>query len=173
MKFLERNFATAQPHGGVAGSFIGNRPVCRRCPGFDNDRAGSESRRPVFKTGRAESSTFRPDFVNGRPGFDGSRPDFQTGCAESVASCPGFFRLCAVFLTLAPFLKAVAPIYKPPRLAFNLLPQSNLRRIAAKRSKIHKQPSPVLSDTLSHRMGAGRGEGRLCFSNSKLPTANS
>jgi hypothetical protein len=51
----------------------------------------------------------------------------------------------------------------------NLLPQSNLHKIAAKRRKERKKPSPVLSD--SHRQ-EGLGEGCLFFSISKLPIPN-
>ena len=89
-----------------------------------------------------------------------------------MSRCPGSFRLCPDFQTLAPFLKAIAPISGAPRRFCNLLPQSNLHKIAAKTRKERKKPSPVLSDTLSHRLGEGRGEGCLFFSISKLPTPN-
>jgi hypothetical protein len=143
-----------------------------RCPGFDNDRAdfwwGERPREPRCP----ESKTFHPDYVNVCPDIDSGCPDFQTGCPGSMSRCPGSFRFCPDFLTVAPFLRAIAPISKTPRRFCNLLPQSNLHKIAAKTRKERKKPSPVLSDTLSHRMGEGRGEGCLFFSISKLPTPN-
>jgi len=180
-----RNRATAQPRNSAGNSFaqtsllppLPDNPrqlpqfACR-CPGFDNDRPefwwGERPREPRCP----ESKTYRPDHVNACPEFDSSRADFQTGCPGLVSGCAGSFRLCPDFQTVAPFLKAFAPIYGAPRRFCNLLPQSNLHKIAAKRRKERKKPSPVLSDTLSHRMGEGRGEGCLFFSISKLPTPN-
>ena len=134
--------------------------LVRRCPDFDN-------RCPEFWWGERpreprcpESKTSCPDFLNGCPGFDSHRPDFQDRCPGFVSRCPGFFRLCLEFFTPPPVLKASAPIFLGLKPACNTLFHSNLGWIPARSAQ---KPSPVLSDTLSHRLGEGRGEGRLFF----------
>jgi hypothetical protein len=135
----------------------------RRCPDFDNDCPESEYRRPVFKNCCSKSKTFRAALVNVRPERNHRRPERQSGCPGWVNGCSGGFRLCHGFQTLAPFLKAFAPISGTPRLFCKLLPQSYLQELPQRNAKNARKPSPVLSDTLSHRMGEGRGEGLFNF----------
>jgi hypothetical protein len=125
----------SQPRKNVRNSFaatcfLSSPPqLARRCPGFDNDCPefgwGERPREPR----RPEPKTFRPAFGNDCPDFDSRRPDFQNCCPELVNRCPGFFRHCPEFQTLAPFLKATAPISWMFRLFFNLLPVSNLHKL--------------------------------------------
>jgi hypothetical protein len=61
----------------------------------------------------------------------------------------------------AAFLEGLAANLPPPAAIWNLLPQSHLHELPRKNSKTAKNPSPVLSDTLSHPMGEGWGEGFL------------
>jgi hypothetical protein len=116
-----------------------HQPVCR-CPGFDNDCPefwwGERPREPHCPG----TKTIRPDHVNACPEFDSSRTDFQTGCPGLVSRCPGAFQLCPDFQTIAPDFNADAPISGTPRLFCNLLPQSKLHKIAAKRRRIRKNP---------------------------------
>jgi hypothetical protein len=113
------------------------RLACR-CSGFDNDCPefwwGERPREPRCP----ESKTFRPDYVNDCPDIDSGSPGLQSSCPGLVRRCPGSFRLCPDFQTLAPFFKAIAPIHTPSRLFHNLLPQSILHKIAAKRHRIRK-----------------------------------
>jgi hypothetical protein len=99
----------------------------RRRPFFDNNcpafRWSERPREPRCP----ESKTFRPALGNACPGFDSRRPGFQNSCPGLVNRCPDIFRHCLGFQTLAPFLKAFAPIFRRPRLFCNLLPVSYLR----------------------------------------------
>jgi hypothetical protein len=124
--------------GNYSASFSANEFVLpqsvRRCPGFDNDCPETKNCRSVFKSRCPELKTFRPALGNACPGFEARCPGFQNSRPGSVNRCHGFFRLCPGFQTLAPFLKAFAPISGMLRLFCNLLPHSYL-------SHFHYQPS--------------------------------
>jgi hypothetical protein len=174
----------------------GERPREPRRPGFDNDCPGSKTRHPVFKTRRPGNKTFRPDLDNSCSDLEGRCPSLKSFRPGFVSRCPGGFRFCPDFQTVAPFLNAAAPICRTPRLFCNILPDSYLCRsrreealinfrfpisdfrfcslslVTSAPTTLNPKPSPVLSDTLSHRMGEGRGEGCRFIFNHQPSTLN-
>jgi hypothetical protein len=83
---------------------------------------------------------------------------------------PNFSAAAPIFPRVAPILPAPAPNYSTTDIIYNGLFPSHLDMIAAKSRKKRKDiPLSVLSDTLSHRMGEGRGEGLLIL---KLTSKN-
>jgi hypothetical protein len=120
------------------------------------------------------------------PSFPTPIPIFRAMLPNAKAPVPNFRKAVPNFPTLFPIFSASLPIFprvfpnfpatfpnfSPAALVSNGLFPSHLCGIAAKsRKKRQVKPSSVLSDTLSHRMGEGRGEGCLFFP--QLRTANS
>jgi len=117
--------------------------LARRCPGFDNDCPefwwGERPREPHCPG----TKTSRPDLVNTCPDRDHHCPGRKTGCSGSMSHGPGGFRLCPDFLTVAPDLRAAAPISKTPRRFCNLLPQSHLCSSRRKEALTKKLKSEI------------------------------
>ena len=76
------------------------------------------------------------------------------------ADAPNFSAVFPISPKIFPKSPATFPNFTPADLIYNGLFPSHLGSIASKmRKKRKEKPSPVLSDTLSHPMGEGRGEG--------------
>jgi hypothetical protein len=95
-----------------------------------------------------------------------------TGCKTVLngpAGAPNFSALFPIAPTIFLNFPTIFPNAFPAAIICNALFPSHLCGITAKRRKKRKdKPSPVLSDTLSHRMGEGRGEGLVNFQPSTL-----
>ena len=114
-----------------------------------------------------------PNFPTTFPRECPTIPTGEETVPNEPTAVPNFSASLPIFPRVFPNFPATFPNFSPADLISNGLFHSHLGTISAKsRKKRTEEPSPVLSDTLSHRMGEGRGEGVLTF-NSQLPTPNS
>lgn len=67
---------------------------------------------------------------------------FKAGSSDGIDRSSGVKSCSSERCSPPPFSKTAPPIYRTPRLFSNLLPQSNLHRIAAKERKEHKENQP-------------------------------
>lgn len=125
----------------------------RRCPGFGNDCPDPESRCPGFKNRCPESKSSRPDYLNDCPGRGQRCPDHKSGCPGNLSRCPDGFQLCPDSQTVAPVLKADAPISKTPRRFHNLLPQSSLQSFFRAKAAKYAKAGQTQSFFLRHLRG--------------------
>ena len=153
--------------------------TARTCPRFGTGRHVSQSESgdvsphsklkrcqflkqfPQLRSTVPNSPPAVPDFPDDHPHFPGDAPQGKSSRPHFSDGRPQFpgHRFPQFFL----------PVF---RHHFQWpVPQTFMQNCRKKSQKAQKQPSPVLPDTLSHRMGEGRGEG--CHFFPQLRTANS
>ena len=118
----------------------------RRCPQLRSTAPNSPTSVPNFPAPAPIFRTAAPTVKISAPVCRMAAPHFPTIAPDFFATAPNFPRVAPIFQASAPNFSADDPIC-------NGLFPSYLGAIAAKIRK--DKPSPVLSDTLSHRMGEG------------------
>jgi hypothetical protein len=143
------------------------RPHCGFPGGFPNYEAASSKRHCPSPMGlRLSLCSWRRSPVNAPV------PTGGKAVPNGPADAPNFSAVFPIAPRVFPNEPATFPNFPPAALIYNILFPSYLGSIAAKERKKRKEkPSPVLSDTLSHRMGEGWGEGPLTL-NHQLTTKN-
>ena len=145
-------------------------------PGRLPSAAQFSGRLPQLRSTVPNSPTAVPNFPTPIPIFPATLPIakapvpiFRMVVPNFPTLFPNFSASLPIFPRVFPNFPATFPNFPSATLISNGLFPRYLCGISAKsRKKRKNKPSPVLSDTLSHRMGEGRGEGLY----SQLTTTN-
>jgi len=153
---FRRLTATAQPRNRAGNNSAPSRPASAAAVFFRTPAANPEPppaiRFPLPRIGRPLPATSFPVPRPGQfcPQFESVRRVFERLCRQFFRLCPQFARSCRKSAAACRDLQSSAA-------------KQFMRNRHKKAQNAQGKPSPVLSDTLAHRMGEGWGEGLFNF----------
>src|ERR1035437_7653429 len=156
---FRRLTATAQPRNRAGNNVAKNQPPSGAAFSSATIAANPEPppaiRFPLPRIGRTLPATSLPVPRPGQfcPQFESVRRVFERLCRQFFRLCPQFGSPCRKSAAVCRDLQYSAA-------------ESFIRNRSKKAQNAQGKPSPVLSDTLSHRMGEGWGEGLFNYQTS-------
>ena len=150
--------ATAQQRNSAGNSFPSVPPVPAATTIFRTPAANCE-RLPATSHPLPSFCRPLPGISETLPRFTKHCPQLQSFCREITTPCREITEACRELHNPCREITRACREFHCARLNLQEAAAKLFAPITAKERTERKKPSPVLSDTLSHRMGEGRGEG--------------